>query len=74
MIPPEIQDNLNKIDDLGRLFRPQAMELLQMIHQLFPLTTMSPKFKGTHSLVLDKSGKLSATIWYKNRAYNITFD
>lgn len=55
------------------------VKLTQVVNATFPIIDY-PTFKGSHSIILDKSGTPSLLIWYQHqkgqspRAYNATLD
>jgi len=45
-----------------------ALHLLSVLHEEFPLSTMGPDFKGTHTLALQEDG-LYANIWWNGTSW-----
>jgi hypothetical protein len=65
--------HLRLIDALTEDQRKGAVELLQLVHENFPLEELMPEgFKGSHSLTL-KDGKLLLTLWCNGKCYRIEF-
>jgi hypothetical protein len=49
-----------------------AIDILNLIHTLFPLKYVMPKdFTGTHTLIINDQDKLQACVWCNNKSYYV---
>ncbi len=75
----ELKLKLTKLDVYFNAGTNTAKNMMRFffeeIHRTFPLKdVMSDDFKGTHSLILNETGKLQLNVWCNDTLYTITED
>ncbi len=71
-----IETHLKLIDAITGEQRKAALELLNIVHENFPLEDVMPSdFGGSHSLTIHRqTGKLVLGLWCNGHCYSIAFD
>lgn len=71
-----IETHMKLIDAITPKQRKAALNLLDIVHENFPLEDVMPSdFRGSHSLTLDKAtGKLVLGLWCNGKCQTFIFD
>lgn len=74
--PEAVLIHMKLIDTITGEQRKAALDLLNIVHENFPLEDVMPSdFRGSHSLTLDKAtGKLVLGAWYNGKCQTFIFD
>ncbi len=55
--------------------RMTARHMLQVIHDVFPLSEhMNADFKGSHAVKMDSEGNLFLEVWFGDKCHPVTMD